>query len=238
MESWSPRSLSRYAFIMQTHPFANLRPFAKQLDVLFLEKADNVASDADIKRVTGAPKLTSLHQKHGKNVVVVRTESSRTQQADGLITDTPGLSLLIRFADCQNFVIFAPKHNVVGLIHAGWKGVVAGVIPEFFAVLKHEWNIGPEEVIVGAGPSLCTQGADFTDPNAEVPTLKPFISGRCVDLIAAADKQFADAGVPRESIERMPECTRCNPQTLWTYRGGHREEVKNGFTNCLVVTLR
>ncbi|HRH93897.1 MAG TPA: polyphenol oxidase family protein [Candidatus Peribacteria bacterium] len=223
---------------MIDHPFANLRPFTKQLDVLFLDKADNVATDADIKRVTGVATLTSLHQKHGKNVVVVREESSRTLPADGLVTDVKGLSLLIRFADCQNFVIYAPKHNVVGLIHAGWKGVVAGVIPEFFAVLKREWNIAPGEVMVGAGPSLCFQGADFTDPAAEVPTLKPFIGGRCVDLIAAANKQFADAGVPSANIERMPECTRCNPGTLWTYRGGHREEVKSGFTNCLVVTLR
>jgi YfiH family protein len=223
---------------MIDHPFANLRPFAKQLDVLFLDRADNVASGADIKRVTAVDTLTSLHQKHGKNVVVVREESSRTLQADGLITDVKGLSLLIRFADCQNFVVYAPKHNVVGLIHAGWKGVVAGVIPEFFAVLKREWGIGAADVVVGAGPSLCTACADFTDPNTEVPTLKPFIGGRCVDLIAAANKQFANAGVPAANIERMSECTRCNPETLWTYRGGHREEVKNGFTNCLVATLR
>lgn len=223
---------------MIDHPFANLRPFNKQLALQFLEKSDNVVTDADMKRVTGAAKLTSLHQKHGKNVVVVRTESSRTEQADGLITDVKGLSLLIRFADCQNFVLYAPKQNVVGLIHAGWKGVVAGVIPEFFVVLKREWGILPSDVIVGGGPSLCLTCADFTDPATEVPTLAPYIHGRTVDLIAAANQQFAAAGVPATNIERMPECTRCNPETLWTYRGGHREEVKNGFTNCFVVTLK
>jgi polyphenol oxidase len=223
---------------MQEHPFSNLRPFRDRLDLRFLTKADNVASDADIKRVTGFGTMASLKQKHGKNVAVLREETSRTAEADGIVTDVPGLALLIRYADCQNFAVYAPKHNVVGLIHAGWRGVVAGVIPEFFAVLKREWGIDAADVVVGAGPSLCTACADFTDPAKEVPTLAPFISGRCVDLIAAADSQFAAAGVPPGNIERMAQCTRCNPDTLWTYRGGHREAVRNGYTNCFIAALR
>jgi copper oxidase (laccase) domain-containing protein len=63
--------------------------------------------------------------------------SNRTEEADGMITDVPGLALNLRVADCQSFVIFSPKKNVLGLLHVGWRGLISGAIPEFFAVLTN-----------------------------------------------------------------------------------------------------
>lgn len=223
---------------MIDHPFEHLRQFREALDLHFLTREDRVSSDADIKRVTGVLQLASLHQKHGKQVAVVRAPTSRIEPADAIATDVAGLSLLIRFADCQNFVLFAPKQRVVALVHAGWRGVVAGVIPETCSVLQREWGIAPGDVWVGAGPSLCMACADFTDPAREVPTLARYTVGRTVNLLAAAHDQLIACGVPAERIERMQQCTRCTPETYWTYRGGHREEVKQGYTNCFVATLR
>ncbi len=220
------------------HPFTSLQPFSNRLDLRFITLDDKTASDADIRRVSGIANTASLHQKHGRDIAIVREPTERTLPADGLITDIPNLGLIIRFADCQNFVVYAPQKNVVGLIHAGWRGVVAGVIPSFFQTLKKEWGIDAKDVWVGAGPSLCKKCADFTDPAKEVPSLGQFTNGRHVDLIAAAGKQFADCGVPHDHIERMADCTRCMPEKYWTYRGGHREEVKNGYTNCFVARLK
>lgn len=234
----APLVVTRYATRMMEHPFRSLAAFRDQLDLCFLTKEDGVSSDADVKRVTGVQQLASLHQKHGNQVAVVRAQTSRTEPADAIVTDVAGLSLLIRFADCQNFVLYTPSKHVVALVHAGWRGVVAGIIPATFRTLKTEWGIQPQDVLVGAGPSLCTACADFTDPATEVPTLASFTTGRTVDLIAAANAQFAECGVPAANIERSPDCTRCIPGTYWTYRGGHREEVKQGYTNCFVATLR
>ncbi len=223
---------------MMKNPFRILRPYADKIEVDFLVKADEVSTDAEIKKATGVKKLASLKQKHGKKVVVVRKATSRTKEADGIITNVKGLGLLIRFADCQSFVVYAPEKGVLGLIHAGWRGLVAGVIPEFFKVLKKEFDVDPSEVVVCAGPSLCYGCSDFTDPAKEVPELSAFFDGKFVDLISAADTQLNQIGLKREQVERMSACTRCNPGTMWSYRGGHKEEVQEGYTNCFVAVLR
>ncbi len=224
---------------MISSPFTLFGPALRdRLRLDFLVKQDAVGNDADIGSVTGSAKTVGLRQLHGNVVHVVREPSSRILQGDGLITDVPGLTLTIRFADCQGLVVYAPGKNVVGLIHAGWRGVIAGVIPSFFLALKEEWDINPDQVLVGIGPSLCLKCADFTDPAKEVPSLQKYTVGRCVDLQAAADDQLKELGVPASAIERSPDCTRCNPDTYWTYRGGHREEVTNGNINAFAAALK
>ena len=50
-------------------------------------------------------------------------------QADGIVTDTPGLTLLVRAADCVPVLLVAPGEGVVGAAHCGRPGLVAGVVP-------------------------------------------------------------------------------------------------------------
>lgn len=227
----------RYHHGVLLNPFSLLLPYEDELQTALLVKEDNVASDADITRVTGAQSVVSLHQMHGRNVVRVDVPSSRTLQADGLITDQARLTLTIRFADCQGFIVYAPQKRVLGLLHVGWRGLIAGAIPSFFKVLKKEWGVNGSEAIVCAGPSLCTTCAGFTDPHKEVPALAPYFHEKNVNLIAAADAQLESAGVCAANIERIADCTRCMPEKYWSYRGGDLEDVKRGFVNCFAATL-
>lgn len=222
---------------MITSPFSLLAPFASALDVRFLTREDEISSDADIVRMTGAKNIVGLYQMHGNCAARVREPSSRILQADAVATDTPGLTLTIRFADCQNLIVYAPKKNVVCLVHAGWKGMRSSVITSAFALLKKDWNIDPQETFVALGPSLCTPCAEFSDPHKEVPELQDFIRGKSIDLRAAADSELASLGVLHKNIQRLPDCTRCIPKKYWTYRGGDREKVSKGFVNALAVTL-
>ncbi len=230
---------------MITAPFAILQPFSDRLHTALFDRGDNVRNDGDVirslkndARWPQPEKLVSLKQVHGKRVMVVRHTSQRIEEADGVITDQPGLTLTIRSADCQALLVFSPTRNVVGLIHAGWRGVDAGVIPEFFAVMKREWNIEPSEVFVAAGPSLCQKCADFTDPKSELQNIREnFFHGRHVDLQAAATDQLISLGMDPYRIERHRDCTRCHPETWWTYRGGHRNEVCEGATNVLACVM-
>ncbi len=226
-------------WIVIESPFKILRPFEQKLVVAIFKKDDDIQSDRQAADMLGASKAAGLHQMHGNRVIVVRDALDRTEQADGMITDVPGLALCIRAADCQNFVIVEPEHGVMGVLHVGWRGLIHGAIASFFDILKREWGIEPSSVYVGAGPSLCMQCADFTDPGKELfPLPSRFIHGKHADLRAAATAQLQDLGVPPGRIERLPDCTRCHPQIYWTYRGGHREHVKAGHTNVLAAMLR
>jgi copper oxidase (laccase) domain-containing protein len=101
------------------------------------------------------------------------------------------------------------------------------------------WNIDPVNTYVGLGPALCRACSDFTNPETEAPELKKFFRmNNTIDLRDALDDELAGLGVPKKRIERLQDCTRCHPEQYWTYRGGDREAVQRGCTNCLVVTLR
>ena len=224
---------------MNTRPFSIFSPFRDRLDVRFLEKTDSISSDAEISTLLNTQSLATVQQVHGNKTIIVREAVEQASDADGLITDTKNLTLAVRVADCQSFVVYEPKSNVVGVLHAGWKGLINKAIPEFFRALESEWNILATDTYVGAGPSLCQNCAEFTDPVQELPGMNPrFFSGRCVDLRGYADQQLMDMGVDRGRIERMENCTKCKKFKYYSYRGGDREAVMQGWDNVLVCTLK
>ena len=220
------------------HPFILLRPHANELDVALLTKVDDLHDDKGVARYMHADRIVTLHQVHGARTSIVRTPQRRTEDADGTITDTADLTLALRIADCQAFLIYAPTHRVVGLLHAGWRGLLAGAIPSFFATLQDTFGIDGGDVSVCVAPSLCLHCSEFTDPAGELPGIDPsFFHGRLVDLRGIADHQLHAAGVASDRIERHADCTKCNPARYWTYRGGDAKEVREGYENVLTARL-
>ncbi len=207
-----------------------LNQFSSNISCHFLTKKDKV--DVPQPRVR-------LHQVHGSRTIVARQPSESVEQADGVITDVVGLNLMARAADCQNFAVYAPEKNIIGVMHVGWKGVVVGTIPEFFRTLKKEFDVDAEEAFVSAGPSLCLKCAEYKDANFELRQKIDlrFVHDSHVDLQGAATMQLLDAGVPRDHFERHPDCTCCTPKEYWTYRGGDREAVQEGNANVLEMRL-
>jgi len=230
---------------MIVHPFPLLSPFEHRLDVaLFRKKEDGTVTDADVGEKLGSHAIASLHQVHGSRAVVTR-EGGRRSEADALMTDSPLLALTIRTADCQSFLVYEPRAHVAGLIHAGWRGLLRGIIPSAFDLLWDEWGIRPEDTYVAAGPSLCRECSRFSNPKEELRGIDPrFFQGNLVDLRGIAEDQLWKLGVREERFERQPDCTACNGGTdappgrlYWTYRGGDRVAVAKGSSNLLACRL-
>ncbi len=219
-------------------PFSILSPYADRLHTVLLTKEDAIGNDGDVLKACAAARIVSLRQVHGNRTIIVREASQREEEADGALTDHTGLWLTTRSADCQSFVVYAPDHHVLGVLHAGWRGLLNGAIPSFFSAMKEEWNIDPADTLVGIGPSLGFDHAEFSDPAAELPGIDPlFFNGRLVNLPGIADRQLADLGIPASQRERITDCTVCHADRYWTYRGGDRDAVRAGKTNVLVATL-
>lgn len=224
---------------MTENPFSIFEHFADRFAVRFFEKAENLVSDADLSHVLKTNNIASLKQMHGKRIVSVTAPASRIEAADALITDTRGLWLTIRAADCQQLVVYAPSKNIAGVIHAGWKGLTVGIIPAFFKKFIDEWGVVPSDTFVGIGPSLCTQCAEFTDPIAELAGLdSSFFHGRNADLRGIADRQLEALGIPSSHRERSNDCTKCMSAKYWSYRGGDREKVQNGYSDVMACMLK
>ena len=71
---------------------------------------------------------TWLRQVHGSAVVVVeRPGANRGQEADAAVTCCPDAGLVVLTADCAPVGLASPE-GVVGVLHAGWRGLMAGVV--------------------------------------------------------------------------------------------------------------
>jgi YfiH family protein len=95
-----------------------------------LENRRRVAAALDL----GPPSEWCVpRQVHGSSVAVAR-ERGMHPTADALVTDVPGLVLAAVSADCATVALFAP--GAVGVAHAGWPGLLAGVVEECVTALR------------------------------------------------------------------------------------------------------
>ena len=195
-------------------------------------------NDQSVADALDSHDYAALQQVHGNRIIIARASLHRTEAADGLITDQANLVLQVRIADCQPMIFYEPDRNVVGMLHVGWKGLVANAIEAFMQAMQESWNVEPKKVLVGIGPCLCASCSDFTNPLLELPSIPPdLIVGRTANLRAWADRKLIEVGITPDHIERIEDCTRCHPEKYWTYRGGDREEMKNGRTNVMACVL-
>lgn len=168
---------------------------------------------------TRSPAPLLARQVHGIRVVQVtgaeRASDLALQEADVLVTRAPDLAVAVRTADCVPLLLEREDGSAVAAVHAGWRGLVAGVIGEAAVAL------GAPEVMLRAymGPSIgpcCFEvGPEVADQfggEVVVAGARPR-----VDLRAAARESLSVAGAVLES-DTSPACTRCDPRGLPSYR--------------------
>ena len=100
--------------------------------------------------------LVSPNQRHTANVRRVGA-ADRGRIWPGyntLITDEPGVPLLLRYADCTPLLIFDPAHHALALIHSGWRGTVQGAARVAVDALASGYGSQPAEMIAAIGPSI------------------------------------------------------------------------------------
>jgi len=148
---------------------------------------------------TAPPCLVGLTQVHGIGVAVVRTpwDYSAGPQADAMVTDRPGVALGIVTADCAPVLLEDRRARVVGAVHAGWRGAVAGVLEATIEAMV-ELGARPASIAAAIGPCI-------RQPSYEVgPDLRDAVlahDGRDARYFAAGDRgdrwQFDLAGYCR-----------------------------------------
>jgi copper oxidase (laccase) domain-containing protein len=220
-------------------PFQLFQQFP-ELRIGIFGKSLERKGDTECAKELGFKDVAFANQVHGNVTHVIECRGKvyfapTSLEGDGLITKTPDLALSVRFADCQAFVTYAPLRQssgqapkkVIGVLHAGWRGMAHKAITAHFQCLEEHFGVKPSEAFVGIAPSLCKTCTEFSDPFHELPPhLHPFIEGRFVDLQAAADAELDFLGVPREQRERHPECTRCG-EGCWSWRRDKNPNARN-----------
>jgi hypothetical protein len=114
------------------------------------------------------PELTvTADQVHGSTVAVVHLcencgPGNRVPHTDGLITEEPW-PLLITTADCFPVIVYEPEARMVAIVHCGWRGTVAGILPRAVARLIRESGGRASELRAAIGPGICGECYEVRD---------------------------------------------------------------------------
>jgi len=100
-----------------------------------LENRERVVAMLTGDQTPTAP-LISPYQVHGTHVIRVDETTTEREEADGIITTAPGVTIGVLSADCGPILFADPDNGVIGAAHAGWKGAVAGVLQSTVAAME------------------------------------------------------------------------------------------------------
>jgi YfiH family protein len=73
---------------------------------------------------------------------------------DGLITDTPGVLLGVKTADCYPVIVADRKRKAVGVFHAGWRGTVQRIVEKGIGEMRRQFGCDPEDLLAVIGPGI------------------------------------------------------------------------------------
>jgi YfiH family protein len=181
--------------------------------------------------------LVTLHQVHSDRVIVVTGpfEGPRPE-ADAMVSAVPGVALGVLTADCQPVLFADAEAGVIGATHAGWKGVLGGVIEATIAAME---RLGALRARIAAviGPSISQRayevGPEFLEAFlADDPDNSRFFAGGAGDRV-----QFDLPGLGLDRLRRAGvgqaewtgHCTYSDPLRFYSYRRSvHESEADYG----------
>lgn len=160
-------------------------------------------------------------QVHGCQVIVAAAGISqdRAEKADALVTNTPGLLLIIKTADCVPVFFFDPVTKSAGVAHAGWPGLAQDVVGETIKAMTAHFHTNPADLLVAVGPAICVHHYDVstvsddrvaqfeTQFGAASPVIQRKNGKTAFDLPLAAKELALRQGVNAGNIELSGVCT-------------------------------
>lgn len=187
------------------------------------------AVDLDVGR------LAFMAQVHGREVAVVdepAAPGTPPPVADALVTATAGLGLVVLVADCVPVLLAGS--SVVGVVHAGRRGVEAGVVGATVEAMRR-LGARPADVVAVVGPAVCGRCYEVPEQLADqvvgrVPATRATTrAGRPgLDLPAGVVAQLSAAGVG--SIQADAGCT-VESAALYSHR---RDGVTGRFAGVVL----
>jgi hypothetical protein len=179
------------------------------------------ANRSRLRQALGLPAEPAwLEQVHGTGVAVLPRPAQ--VPADAAVTFSPGNVCAVLVADCLPVVLASRSGDRVGIAHAGWRGLAAGVVEATVRALDCRadslvaWlgpSIGPDEFEVG--PEV-RDAFLARDPGAAA-AFRPGCADRLLaDLPALARRRLAAAGVT--AVHGSGLCTHADPARFYSYR--------------------
>jgi YfiH family protein len=108
--------------------------------------------------MSGVAAVRASRQVHGRRVTWHPGEvrgAEVAEDGDGHATAVRGLALLVTVADCVPVYLAGRAGEAVGILHAGWRGVAAGILARGVQVLGERAGLSPDDLVMHCGVSIC-----------------------------------------------------------------------------------
>ena len=188
----------------------------------------DAAVEAALSAMGGDRVLVEAQQVHADDVAVIRPEALRDGNVfiggvDGLVTNGTGAALAIYVADCLAIFVSHEGARAVGLAHAGWRGLAAGMPAALVRTTLGAFGGSADDLRASLGPCIrrcCFEvGEEVAEHFEAIPgAVERSRSRPHVDMIAVATAHLRDAGIAEGRIDVMDGCTRCEPERFASYR--------------------
>ena len=184
----------------------------------------------------GVGDFVFCRQVHGAGVAIVG-ERDRGRGSDGVGTAIPGcdamvtstqrLFLSVLVADCVPVLLWDPVRRAAGIVHAGWRGIAAGVCGAAVERVAAEFGSDPADMAAGIGPCigpccypvgpevLAALAADRSFREEDV-AMRDGVAHP--DLAAVVERRLLDARLRRGHVERTGVCTSCRRDLFFSHR--------------------
>jgi YfiH family protein len=168
-----------------------------------------------------------VKQVHGCQVVRADRAHEPEEEADIVVTSSPGVAACVSVADCVPVLLADPRTGAVAAIHAGWRGTLARAAAVAVAALARDFGARPGDLLAAVGPSIGPCCYDVSADLAEQFRLEfgPTVAearavGSRLDLWLANELTLLGVGLERARVEVLRRCTSCETDLLFSHRRG------------------
>lgn len=160
----------------------------------------------------------TVEQVHGNKMTLLQNgEKQYFSGSDGLVTNQ-ALFLAIRTADCLPILLYEPNRKIHAAVHAGWKGLFAGIVKNTIKTMK-KLEANSQSIVVTIGPHIgkCCYNVSkerilcFQKKGYHINKAYQLKKGNWyLDLAELAISDLLLEGILKKNIDILPACTSCN----------------------------
>ena len=176
------------------------------------------------KQIHSTRVLTAKKKDAGRNLAAFDS----FEEADGFVTNEPGVCLTSFSADCTPILFLDPVKRVVASVHSGWRGTLGQIACQGIDAMQKQYGSQSKDILVAMGPSIkqChfEVGEEvyrlFSEKFGDVARDNTLQKGNkyYIDTDAINVHSLMSMGILKEHIFCHPDCTFCDSETFFSYR--------------------
>jgi len=225
----------RHGFFTRLGGFSQ-PPYAS-LNTAYVTKDPYAAANRELLFNTlglAAAPVRILNPCHGEKITFVDPTDWRTSsravliKTDAAFTATPNSYFLVSTGDCIPAIFSDAAASFVGIVHLGWRNLLADFTANMVSALQTHYGIEPGALVAGIGPAIYPCCYVFQEPQQkDDPFWRPFLQDRGngyygIDLPAAFKAQLVRHGVGLGNIHETGLCTACHNELFFScYKEGY-----------------